>query len=42
MLQFRASLTDDPSIVNYDRKTFMVQATENCPRVEQLKGASLG
>ncbi len=27
MLQFGASLTDDASSVNYDRKMFMIQAT---------------
>ncbi len=30
MLQFGASLTDDTRSINYDRNTFVIQATGRC------------
>ncbi len=44
MLQIVASLTDDTRSVNYDRNTFIIQATERFAREIQfhLLGATFG
>ncbi len=34
-LQFRVLITDDPSIVNYYHKTFIVQATDHRPHSQR-------
>ncbi len=40
--KLETSLTDNARVIIYDRQMFIVQATGAYPRVERLKGLSIG